>query len=467
MLSHFPYKKIFCIGIGGIGVSGLAELLHQHGYQVIGSDLQDNDQTKYLESLGINIFYSHQTSHIQDVDLVVYSSAISKTNPEFLEAQRKNITLMSRGELLAKIMQAKNNIIVAGTHGKTTTTSLISYMLEQSNCNPSFMIGGVLSDRSSTVRLGENAFFVAESDESDKSFLLLSPTVAVITNIDADHLEAYDHSFENLKKSFIAFSKKIPSHGFVIACIDNSIVREILPNISCKILTYGENKRADYQLMHFKQHGLQSDFVIQTPVQQSIQVQLNLSGLHNALNSVAAFIVAQIYQLPTTTVLSAFRQFPGIGRRFSFHGKIKVPGGSALLFDDYGHHPREIQMILNAAKAAWENCRVILVFQPHRYTRTRDLMLDFVQVLKMADQLVLTEVYAASENKIDGADGKALLRALQAAGVNNALFIEKLTELPLILQRILQPNDIVILQGAGDIVTMAEVLTKECYDHVK
>lgn len=458
MLSHFPYQKIFCIGIGGIGVSGLAELLHCHGYAVSGSDLSDNDQTKHLKSLGIPVFQSHDASHIGNADLVVYSSAVAKNNSELTQAREKNITVMSRGELLAIIMQAANNIVIAGTHGKTTTTSLIAYLFEKANKDPSFMIGGVLSDRVSSVRFGKLEFFIAESDESDASFLFLSPTVAVITNIDADHLEAYDHSFDNLKKSFVRFTQKIPSDGFVIACIDNKVVRELLPQITCQVVTYGQDEHADYQLQDFQQSGLQSQFTIKTPERESIHIQLNLPGLHNGLNAVAAFIAAQIYQLPEEHIKLAFLTFPGIGRRFSPHGKIALQNGSALLFDDYGHHPREIQVTLRSAKAAWPDRRVVMVFQPHRYTRTRDLMQEFVDVLKTADKLVLIDVYAASEQKIEGADGKALFEAVKVAGADQACFVPKLTDLPNQLQRILKPDDIVILQGAGNIVTIVDTL---------
>lgn len=451
-------KHVFCIGIGGIGVSGLAELLHQQGVQVSGSDITETAITKRLHALGIPVFYSHDTKNVGDADCVIYSSAVSKNNPERLYAAEKNIQQMTRGELLASVMKPYCGIAVAGTHGKTTTSGLISWVFEQCKEDPSFMLGGILRDRHTTMRLGKSRFFIAESDESDASFLLLSPTVAVITNIDADHMETYEHNFEKLKQSFLQFVSHIPSDGFVVICIDDPVLRELKPFISARVITYGFSVDADYQLIDFQQTGLQSALTLKTTSGNISTITLNLGGKHNALNALSAIAIAHEYGLNQTWVADALATFPGMRRRFHPRGEMQVVGGSALVFDDYGHHPAELRATLNSAKSAWPTRRIVLVFQPHRYSRTRDLMMDFVAVLKTADQLVLTEVYAASEKKIEGADGAALFDAVKKAGAIHAEFVPQLSDLPQLLQRIVKPNDVVILQGAGNIVVMAEKL---------
>lgn len=461
MSEKISAKHVFCIGIGGIGMSGLAEWLHLQGIRVSGSDTNETAITKRLQSLGITVFYQHNANNIGDADLIVYTSAVFKNNPERIEADKKNIPQMKRGKLLAKIMTGYCSIAIAGTHGKTTTSGLISWVFEQCNQDPSFMLGGILRDRGTTMRMGKSRFFIAESDESDASFLLLSPTVAMITNIDADHMETYEHDFEKLKQCFLQFASQIPHEGFVVACIDNPAVREILPKIKARIITYGESSDADYQLTQFKQDGLHSINIIRTKNSDTREFKLNLTGKHNVLNAMSAIIVADQYGLEYRSVQNALEKFPGMRRRFHPRGEMQIQGGTALIYDDYGHHPTEVRVTLAAAKLAWPNRRVVMVFQPHRYTRTRDLMSDFVDVLKTADQLVLTEVYAASETAIPGADGAALFEAVKKAGASSAEFVPQLSDLPATLQHLLKPNDVVILQGAGNIVTMAGVLVKQ------
>jgi UDP-N-acetylmuramate--alanine ligase len=456
--NNLSASKVFCIGIGGIGVSGLAELLHQHGIHVSGSDPAKNAQTQHLQSLGITVFPTHDAKNIADAELVVYSSAVKIDNPERMCAVEKNIPLMTRGELLAKVMKSYCGINVAGTHGKTTTSGIIAWVFEKANQDPTFMIGGVLRDRHSPMQLGKSKFFIAESDESDASFLFLSPTVGVITNIDADHMETYGHNFENLKRSFLEFAKHITPDGFAVVCSDDPVIRELMPQMQCRVITYGTNRDADYRLDDFHQTGLQGAFTVSTPKKEFIKVRLNLAGKHNALNAVAAFVVAREYGLNDAAVLHALETFPGMGRRFQPHGSMPVTGGTALLFDDYGHHPTELKVTMQAAKSAWPNRRIVMVFQPHRYTRTRDLMPDFIDVLKTADQLVLTEVYAASEQRIPGADGQALFDAVKKAGASHAQFVPELSDLPAALKQLLKPDDVVILQGAGNIVTMVNKL---------
>lgn len=459
MLTHFPARKVFCIGIGGIGVSGLAELLHQQGITVFGSDASNTPLTKRLQSLGITVFSQHDAKNIEGAELVVYSSAIKENNPERQAAVAANIPLITRGQLLAEVTRAYCSIMVAGTHGKTTTSGIIAWIFERAKQDPTFMIGGVLRDRHSPMQLGKSRFFIAESDESDASFLFLSPTVAVITNIDADHMETYGHNFENLENSFLQFASRVSDDGVVVTCIDNPVVRKLLPTIKSRVITYGESADADCQLKDFRQVGLQSEFVAKMQDGVELSIKLNLLGKHNALNALAAIIVARKYHLPDSEIQSALAIFPGMGRRFHPHGEINVPGGTALLFDDYGHHPAELRATLQAAKLAWPDRRVVLVFQPHRYSRTRDLFADFVDVLTTVDQLILTEIYAASEQPIAGVNGQTLCDAVKKAGAHDPRFVSQLSEIPALLQEVSKPGDIIILQGAGNIVTMANTLT--------
>ena len=457
-LTNFPARKVFCIGIGGIGVSGLAELLHQQGIEVSGSDASNTPLTKRLQSLGITVFNQHDAKNIEGAELVVYSSAIKEDNPERRAAVAANIPLMTRGQLLAEVARAYCSIMVAGTHGKTTTSGIIAWLFEQAKQDPTYMIGGVLRDRHSPMYLGKSRFFIAESDESDASFLFLSPTVAVITNIDADHMETYGHSFENLENSFLQFASRVSDDGFVVACIDHPVVRKLLPNIKSRVITYGESADANCQLKDFRQVGLLSEFTAKMQGGTEIKTTLNLLGKHNALNALAAMVVAREYHLPDAEIQSALSVFPGMGRRFHPHGEMAVPGGTALVFDDYGHHPAELRATLKGAKLAWPDRRIVLVFQPHRYSRTRDLLMDFVDVLATVDQLILTEIYAASEQPIPGVSGETLFDAVKEAGAQDPRFVSQLSEIPAILQEIAKPNDIIILQGAGNIVTMAKVL---------
>lgn len=465
MVDPLNAKMVYCIGIGGIGVSGLAEWLLHHGIAVHGSDLCENQQTERLKKLGAVIYRSHESSQISGADLVVYTSAVDKlVNPELLAAQSQGISCISRGELLACIMHAQNNIVVTGTHGKTTTTAMVAKTLSAAGQNPSYMIGGLLRDEQSPVRCGGNDYFVAEADESDASFLFLSPKVAVITNIDADHMETYGYNFDSLTNSFLAVTKKIPSDGFVVACIDDAVVRALLPEMHCRVITYGCREEADYRLVGFNQTGLVGNFQVCSSNHAPVPVRLNMPGLHNALNATVAVVLSMEFGVPLTPVLGALQAFPGVGRRFHHRGDLALSkGGEVSIYDDYGHHPKEIQATLSAAKAAWPDRRVILVFQPHRFTRTRDLFQDFVSVLKEADLLVLTAVYAASETPIEGADGMALYESVVAAGAKSALYVPDLNSLPESLMQIAQPQDIIIFQGAGNIVsTSGKLVSMTC-----
>lgn len=451
-------RKVFCIGIGGIGVSGLAELLHEKGVVVAGSDPSNNAMTKRLRSLGVEVFNHHDAKNIAGADLVVYSSAIKSDNPERQAAVAANVPLMTRGELLGEVMRAYESIVVAGTHGKTTTSGIIAWLFECAKQDPTFMIGGVLRDRHSPMRLGKSPFFIAESDESDASFLCLSPTVAVITNIDADHMETYGNNFANLQRSFLEFVSHVSDQGVVIACIDNPTVRQLLPKMASRVVTYGESEEADYQLKDFQQVGLHAVFVVEMPNGDSLTVNLNLIGKHNALNALAAIVVAREYHLSDVDVQTALLTFPGMGRRFHLRGEMALQDGAAQIFDDYGHHPVELCATFDAAKAAWPDKRIVMVFQPHRYSRTRDLFDDFVSVLASVDQLVLTDIYAASEQPLPGVSGESLFSAVKQAGANHPCYVSDLSILPSALKEIVRSGDIVILQGAGNIVTIADEL---------
>lgn len=450
-------KKIYCIGIGGIGVSGLAEWLSHNGYEVYGADLSENHLTKRLAAMGVVVYHSHQEEQVLGKDLVVYTSAVNENNnPELRAAKAHGIPCISRGELLAQIMQAQTNIVITGTHGKTTTTALVARVLTAAGEDPSYMIGGLLRDELSPMHCGADRFFVAEADESDASFLFLSPKVAVVTNIDADHMETYGHDFDALKRSFLEVTRKIPADGFVIACVDDPTVRDLLPEITCRVITYGCSETAEYRLDGFQQTGLISYFDARMRDGEVVRVTLNMPGLHNSLNALVSLIVAKEFSCPLDPVLKALATFPGVGRRFHFRGELVLPaGGEVQVFDDYGHHPIEVKATLEAARAAWPARRVVIVFQPHRYSRTRDLYEDFVNVLKCADLLVLTSVYAASEAPIEGADGRSLYESVVAAGAVNAVYVPDLTALPESLMQILQPQDIIIFQGAGDIVSVS------------
>ena len=459
ILVNKEIKHIFCIGIGGIGVSGLAEILLRRGYKVSGSDAHRTAITERLERLGINVFKSHDRSNLKGVDAVVYSTAIPSDNAERQEALRLKLPIVRRGQLLAELMNLTTSIAVSGTHGKTTTTGLTSYLLVEAGVNPTCVMGGILNNLSSPIIVGDLDYFVAEADESDASFMHMYPTVAVVTNIEADHMETYNNDFNCLKQTFIDFLRKLPKHGVAVLCIDDPIVKEIEPHIFCNKITYGFSSQAMIQASNFHQERLQTSFKVKIN-DECHEVALNLPGRHNVLNALASISVAFYLKLSISSVIDSFKSFPGVGRRFYSHGSLKVEGGSALLFDDYGHHPTEVDATLTAAKEAWPSRRIVLVFQPHRYTRTRDLFDDFIKVLAKTEMLVLLDVYSAGEDPIEGADGKALYKAVHVQQ-NNAIFVEHNEDLLGVLKTVIQPDDIVLLQGAGSIGPLAANLSRQ------
>ena len=452
-------QRIHFIGIGGTGMSGIAEVLSNLGYQVSGSDIKESSVTQRLADLGVKIFIGHQRDNITHVDVVVASSAIAHHNEEIAEAIAQRIPVIPRAEMLAELMRFRFGIAVAGTHGKTTTTSLTASMLAEGGLDPTFVIGGRLNSAGTNAKLGLGHYLVAEADESDASFLYLQPMIAVITNIDQDHMATYENNFQRLKDTFIEFLHHLPFYGLAVLCLDDEGVKEILPKVSKPTLTYGVDERADVRAININQEGLQTHFtVLRRGDYPDLHVTLNMPGWHNMLNALAAIAIATKLHVDDQAISSSLASFKGIGRRFQ-HSLIELPTlGSIPLVDDYGHHPREIAATLEALRQAWPNKRAVVIFQPHRYSRTRDLFEDFVHVLSSVDVLILMDVYSAGEPPIPGADGRALSRAIRIRGQVDPVFIETWEELPSLLKRIMHSNDVILTMGAGNVGHIAPQL---------
>jgi UDP-N-acetylmuramate--alanine ligase len=453
-------RRIHFIGIGGTGMSGIAEVLLNLGYQISGSDLGVNAATRRLEGLGASVFRGHAPEHVQGAEVVVVSTAIDRTNPELAEALAKKIPVISRAEMLAELMRFRYGIAVAGTHGKTTTTSLCASVLAEAGLDPTFVIGGRLNSAGTNAQLGKGAFLVAEADESDASFLHLQPMIAVVTNIDRDHMETYSGDFERLKETFIEFLHHVPFYGLAVLCLEDEGIREILPRISKPFVTYGFSPEADIRAVNVRREGLQSSFTVVSPRNGSYEITLNLPGQHNILNALSIIAVAEALEIAPDVIHSALLQFKGIGRRFQMNGQLEHRGGNLTLVDDYGHHPREIEATLDSARQSYPDRRLVMVFQPHRFTRTRDLFEDFVEVLSKTDVLILCEVYGAGEKPITGADGRSLARAIRVRGRIEPVFLSEVTELPELLAGIVEPGDVVLTLGAGNIGSAAQELPK-------
>jgi UDP-N-acetylmuramate--alanine ligase len=452
-------RHIHFVGIGGVGMGGIAEVLFNLGYQVSGSDLRNNQLTQRLVSLGIQVMSGHNSKYVKGCDVVVVSSAVSEDNPEVIAARARLIPVVPRAEMLAELMRFRYGIAVAGTHGKTTTTSLVAAILGEGRLDPTFVIGGRLNSVGANGRLGSGEYLVAEADESDASFLRLQPLLAVITNVDADHMSTYGGDFSALKAAFLEFLHHLPFYGLAVVCLDDPVIRELLPDMGRPVVTYGICADADYRLQDLRQSRGRTQFKVARPGNDSwLTVVLNLPGAHNALNALAAMAVAHEVGVEDQAIQRALESFGGIGRRFQRYGEIMTPAGSVLLIDDYGHHPREIAATLEAAYAGWPDRRLVLVFQPHRYTRTRDLFEDFVQVLSQVDVLLLLEIYSAGEEPIRGADGRALWRAIQAYGQVNPVWVEEIEAVPGVLRGLLREGDMLLTLGAGDIGALARRL---------
>jgi UDP-N-acetylmuramate--alanine ligase len=455
-------RHVHFIGIGGAGMSGIAEVLHNLGYVISGSDMRDSAVTRRLATLGIRIGIGHDPARVAECDAVVVSTAIRQDNPELLAARERRIPVVPRAEMLAELMRFRFGIGVAGTHGKTTTTSLIASLLAEGGLDPTFVIGGLLNSAASHAQLGAGHYLVAEADESDASFLYLQPSMAVVTNIDADHLSTYEGDFERLRQTFIEFLHHLPFYGLAVLCLDDPEIRDLLPEVTRPVITYGLDAVADVYATGLRQVGAQTHFTAHRRQQgDTLTVTLNLPGRHNVQNALAAIAVATELGVSDVDIRKALAEFQGIGRRFQIAGEIATAAGKVLLIDDYGHHPRELAPTIAAARAGWPGRRLVVVFQPHRYTRTRDLFDDFAQVLSEVDVLVLCEVYAAGEAPIAGADGRALARNIRARGQVDPVFVDDVDALPDVLVDLLADGDLLLTLGAGDIGAASQRLATE------
>lgn len=452
-------RRVHFVGIGGAGMCGIAEVLHNLQFEVSGSDARESPNTRRLSTLGVKVSIGHDAHLVKGTNVVVVSSAVDETNPEVRAARAAKIPVIPRAEMLGELMRLQRGIAIAGTHGKTTTTSLIASCLAEGGLDPTFVIGGRLNSAGAHARLGRGQYLVAEADESDASFLQLSPFMAVVTNIDADHMGTYGGDFNRLKQAFIDFLQHLPFYGLAVLCLDDPVVREILPQVHRPVLTYGTVSDADLRAVHLRQDETRMYFTAELRGQKNwIAVELNLPGQHNVLNALAAIGIVHELGVNQESIVRALAAFAGIGRRFQINGRVSRAGGDVILVDDYAHHPREISATITAARASWPDRRLVVIFQPHRYTRTRDLLDDFSIVLADLDLLLITEVYAAGEAPISGADGRALCRAIRARGRADPIFVEDVNTLALKLQDVIQGDDVVLTLGAGSIGNVAASL---------
>ena len=460
-------KRIHFVGIGGTGMSGIAEVLANLGYTISGSDIKESAVTKRLADLGLTIRIGHRRENVTKVDVVVVSTAIDRSNEEIDQAYINRIPVIPRAEMLAELMRFRFGIAVAGTHGKTTTTSLTASIMAEGGLDPTFVIGGRLNSAGSNAKLGLGNYLVAEADESAASFLYLQPMIAVVTNIDQDHMETYHNSYQRLKETFLEFLHHLPFYGLAVMCLDDEGIREILPELSKPVITYGVHADADIRAVDIKQIGMHSIFtVIRWGEFPPLTVTLNMPGWHNMLNSLAAIAVATKLGVADEAIIRSLESFKGVGRRFQIQGDLDIDDGKLTLVDDYGHHPREIAATLEAMRQAWPTRRSVIIFQPHRYTRTRDLFEDFVSVLSTVDVLILLDVYSAGETVITGADGRALSRAIRMRGQVDPVFVDDWKELPKILAGLVKPDDVIMTMGAGNVGHIATQLPELLADEI-
>ena len=455
-------RRIHFIGIGGSGMCGIAEVLLNQGYEIGGSDLKESAVTRRLKSMGAEVFIGHRAENVRDADVVVVSTAVNEQNPELIAAREARLPVVPRAEMLAELMRFRHGIAVAGTHGKTTTTSLVASILGEAALDPTFVIGGRLNSAGSNAQLGGSRYFVAEADESDASFMHLQPMVSIVTNIDADHMSTYGGDFAKLENIFVEFLHNLPFYGVAVLCVDDPVVRRILPRVKRTLLTYGiEQEDADFRAADIRYDGMRTHFTAHRPAPHKLAVTLSIPGRHNVLNALAAIAVATDEKVADAAIVTALAKFEGVGRRFQVYGTYDVATAAGVvargitLVDDYGHHPREVQATVAALRKVWPDRRAVMLYQPHRYTRTKDLYEDFVQALSEVDVLLLMEVYAAGESPIAGADGRSLCRSIRARGHLDPVFVETAADVPRVLRDVLRDGDVLLTQGAGDIGSIA------------
>ncbi|MCX8957562.1 UDP-N-acetylmuramate--L-alanine ligase [Erwinia psidii] len=456
-------RHIHFVGIGGAGMGGIAEVLANEGYEISGSDLAPNAVTQHLTRLGATIYFNHRPENVSDASVVVVSTAVSQDNPEIIAAREARIPVIRRAEMLAELMRFRHGIAVAGTHGKTTTTAMVSSIYAEGGLDPTFVNGGLVKAAGTHARLGSSRYLIAEADESDASFLHLQPMVAIVTNIEADHMDTYQGDFENLKQTFINFLHNLPFYGRAVLCVDDAVIRDLIPRVGRQITTYGFSEDADVRIASYEQHGAQGHFTLARNDKPLLRVTLNAPGRHNALNAAAAVAVATEEGIDDEEILSALESFQGTGRRFDFLGEYPLQDvngmdGTAMLVDDYGHHPTEVDATIKAARAGWPDRQLVMVFQPHRYTRTRDLYDDFANVLSQVDVLLLLDVYAAGETPIPGADSRSLCRSIRGRGKVDPILVSDHDTVLEMLAPKLSGNDLILIQGAGNVGRIARKL---------
>jgi len=454
-------RRIHFVGIGGVGMCGIAEVLCNQGYDISGSDLRESPVIERLRSLGVRVEIGHHGDNVGDANVVVTSSAVDDSNLEVQEAKRRRIPLVPRAQMLAELMRFRHGIAVAGTHGKTTTTSMIAAILGEAKLDPTFVIGGRLTSAGVNARLGQSQYLVAEADESDASFLHLQPMVAVVTNIGADHMHTYGGDFAQLENTFIKFLQNLPFYGLAVMCIDDPVVRKLLPRVNRQFISYGFSEDADVRAENITKQGMTTRFEVIREGLPRLQISLNMPGEHNVLNALAAIAVSTDENVPDDAIVAGLNGFTGVGRRFDVLGEYRAASGSVTLVDDYGHHPREVEVTIKAVRDGWPKRRLVMLFQPHRYTRTRDLYEDFVDVLSTVDVLLMLEVYSAGEAPIPAADSKSLCHSLRQRGTVEPIYVDDVAKLPALLSKVLRDGDLFITQGAGNVSAIARQLMKE------
>lgn len=462
-------KRIHFVGIGGVGMSGIAFILFSLGYEITGSDILRSSITDKLIKLGIKIFFRHKEENIQNASMLVVSGAISLNNPEVISAKKYQIPVISRAEMLNELMQFYYGIAISGTHGKTTTTSMVVSIYKKAGLDPTFINGGLIKSEGMYANLGNSKYFIAEADESDGSFLYLDPLIVIVTNIEKEHMDFYEGNFEKLKNAFVQFLNNLPFYGLAILCIDDPVIRSILPKIKCFIVTYGFSFDADIRIKNYKQFKGKSFFIISRKNEKDLNLVLNIPGKHNALNAAAAIALSIKQKIRKRTIIKALKEFQGTMRRFDFLGnfsleKINGKKGFFMLIDDYGHHPTEIKVTLETARKSWPNKRIIMVFQPHRYTRTRDLYYDFIKILEKVDVLLILNIFSAGENIIPNINSQLLCEKIRNRGKLNPIFISNFVHVKKILKEIIKANDLIFIQGAGNIERLANDLVKSYFN---